>query len=115
MEPHRAEKHDPPRETPHDAQRPRRSKARDFERGALRELPDAATLSLVNCAVPTLRLRRDKLLHVATRVFKDEAAARKWVRSPQPALDGAIPDELVDTLEGLERALSELESLSEAS
>jgi uncharacterized protein (DUF2384 family) len=65
----------------------------------------------VNCAVPTLRLRRDKLLHVATRVFGDEAAARKWTRSPQFALDGAIPEELVDTLEGLERALSELESL----
>ena len=30
----------------------------------------------------------------------------------QPALEGAIPDELADTLEGLERALSELESLS---
>ena len=65
----------------------------------------------VNCAVPTLRLRRDRLLHVATKVFGDEATARQWVRSPQPALEGAIPDELVDTLEGLERALSELEAL----
>ena len=65
----------------------------------------------MNCAVPTLRLRRDKLLFVATRVFGDEAVAREWVRSPQPLFDGAVPNELVDTLEGLERALSELESL----
>jgi uncharacterized protein (DUF2384 family) len=76
--------------------------------------PEAATLSFVNCAVPTLRLRRDKLMHVATRVLGDADAARKWVRSPQPALDGAIPDELVDTLDGLQRALSELESLRDA-
>ena len=68
----------------------------------------------MNCAVPTLRLRRDKLMLVATRVFGDEAAARQWVRSPQAALDGAIPDELVDTLDGLERALSELESIRES-
>jgi uncharacterized protein (DUF2384 family) len=68
----------------------------------------------VNCARPILRLRRDKLLFVATRVFGDEAVARDWVRAPQPTLDGAVPNELVDTLEGLERALSELESLSGA-
>ena len=46
------------------------------------------------------------------KVLGDEARARDWVRTPQPALEGAIPDELADTLEGLERALSELESLS---
>ncbi|MDP1829356.1 MAG: MbcA/ParS/Xre antitoxin family protein [Archangium sp.] len=65
----------------------------------------------MNCAVPVLRLRRAKLIHVGTRVFGDEAKAREWARTPQPALDGAIPDELADTLEGLERALAELESL----
>ncbi len=69
-------------------------------------------LKPVNCAVPVLRLRRARLLQVATRVLGDEASARDWVRTPQPALDGEIPDELADTLEGLERALSELESLS---
>jgi uncharacterized protein (DUF2384 family) len=66
----------------------------------------------MNCAVPVLRLRRAKLVQVATRVLGDEAAARLWARSPQPALDGQVPDELVDTLEGLERALSELESMA---
>jgi len=66
----------------------------------------------MNCAVPVLRLRRAKLLLVATRVLGDEAAAKEWCRSPQPALGGDVPDELADTLEGLERALSELESLS---
>jgi uncharacterized protein (DUF2384 family) len=67
----------------------------------------------MNCAVPVLRLRRAKLVHVGTRVFGDEAKAREWARSPQPALDGQIPDELVDTLDGLERCLSELESLAQ--
>jgi uncharacterized protein (DUF2384 family) len=66
----------------------------------------------MNCAVPVLRLRRAKLLQVATRVFADEEAARKWARTAQPALGGQVPDELVDTLEGLDRALSELESLA---
>ena len=65
----------------------------------------------MNCAVPVLRLRRAKLVLVATRVLGSEVAAREWARSPQAALDGLIPDELADTLEGLERAVSELESL----
>jgi uncharacterized protein (DUF2384 family) len=69
----------------------------------------------MNCAVPVLRLRRAKLLLVATRVLGDEAAARAWASAPQPALEGAVPDELVDTLEGLERALSELESMASES
>ena len=68
----------------------------------------------MGCAVPVLRLRRAKLVHVATRVFGDEVKARRWARTPQPALDGAIPDELADTLEGLERALSELASLADS-
>jgi len=67
----------------------------------------------MNCAVPVLRLRRAKLVHVGTRVFGDEAKARQWARSPQPALEGQIPDELVDTLDGLERCLAELESLAQ--
>lgn len=66
----------------------------------------------MGCAVPVLRLRRAKLVHVGTRVLGSEAAARAWARTPQPALGGAIPDELVETLDGLARALSELESLS---
>lgn len=67
----------------------------------------------MSCAVPTLRLRRAKLALVAKRVFGDEGEAREWVRSPQAALGGLIPDELAGTLEGLQRALSELESLGE--
>ena len=65
----------------------------------------------MNCAVPVLRLRRAKLVHVGTRVFGDEEKARQWARSPQPALDGDIPDELADTLEGLERALAVLNDI----
>ena len=59
----------------------------------------------MSCAVPVLMLRRAKL-------FGDEAKARQWARSPQPELGGLIPDELVPTLDGLERALSQLESLA---
>ena len=66
----------------------------------------------MNCAVPVLRLRRAKLVHLGTRVFGTEEAARQWARTPQPALAGQVPDELVETLDGLERALSELESLA---
>jgi uncharacterized protein (DUF2384 family) len=66
----------------------------------------------MNCAVPVLRLRRARLLHVATRALGDEAAAKAWVRSPQPALGGEVPEALADSLEGLERALAELESMT---
>ena len=64
------------------------------------------------CGLPVLRLRRAKLVHVGTRVLGSEAAAIAWARSPQPALGGAVPEELVNTLDGLEQALAELESLS---
>lgn len=66
----------------------------------------------MGCELPVLRLRRDRLLHVAKRVFGDEARARAWMKSPNPALENRAPDDVADTLEGLERALSELESLS---
>ena len=62
----------------------------------------------MNCAVPVLRLRRAKLVLVGTRVFGDEEKARQWARSPQPALDGAIPDELADTLAGHTLAMKPL-------
>jgi uncharacterized protein (DUF2384 family) len=67
----------------------------------------------MGCAVPVLRLRRAKLVHFGTRILGDEVKAREWARTPQPALGGAIPDQLAETLDGLERALSELESLGE--
>jgi uncharacterized protein (DUF2384 family) len=57
-----------------------------------------------------LRLRRDRLMHVARRVLGSEEKARAWVKSPNAALSGAVPEELVDTLDGLERAIAELES-----
>lgn len=65
----------------------------------------------MNCAVPVLRLRREKVLRAATKVLGDEATARAWMKTPQPALDGAVPEQLVDTEDGLELVLSELASL----
>ena len=65
----------------------------------------------MGCELPVLRLRRDRLLHVATKVFGDAAKARAWIKAPNPALGNKTPDESVDTRDGLERALSELESI----
>lgn len=58
-----------------------------------------------------MRLRRAKLVHVGTRVLGSEAAARTWASTPQPTLYGAVPDELAETLDGLQEALAALESL----
>jgi uncharacterized protein (DUF2384 family) len=63
----------------------------------------------VNCTTPVLRLRRDRLLHAARKRFADDAAANAWVKSPNDALDGQAPQDLVDTLDGLERALALLD------
>jgi uncharacterized protein (DUF2384 family) len=65
----------------------------------------------MGCELPVMRLRRDKLLHVARRVFKSEEQARAWLKLPNGALDQRPPEELVDTLDGFERVLAELESL----
>ena len=66
----------------------------------------------MGCGLPVLRLRRDTLLHVAKRVLGSEAAARAWVKAPNASLEGQPPEVLVDTLDGLERVLAELESLA---
>jgi uncharacterized protein (DUF2384 family) len=66
----------------------------------------------MGCGLPVMRLRRDKLLHVAKRVFGSEEKARAWVRAPNDALDGLPPEDLVETLDGLQRAVAELESLA---
>ena len=58
-----------------------------------------------------MRLRRDRLLHVAKRVFGSDEKARAWVKTPNASLDGLVPEDLVDTLDGLQRAVAELESL----
>ncbi len=64
----------------------------------------------MNCTTPVLRLRRDKLLHEAKRVLGSEPKARAWMKAPNEALDNQPPEELVDTLDGLQRALAELEA-----
>lgn len=64
----------------------------------------------MGCGLPVLRLRRDKLMHVARRVFGDEAKARAWLKAVQPSL-GGVPDELVHELDDFQRVLAELESL----
>ena len=68
----------------------------------------------MDCRTPVLRLRRDKLRHEATRVLGSDARARAWMKAPNADLDGRPPEELVDTLDGLQRALAELESLPAA-
>ncbi len=66
----------------------------------------------MGCRLPVLRLRRDKLMHVAKRVFGTEDKARAWVKTPNASLDDRPPEDLADTLDGFQRALAELESLS---
>jgi putative toxin-antitoxin system antitoxin component (TIGR02293 family) len=41
--------------------------------------------------------RATRLLQTAISVLEDEAAAVRWLRSPQRALDGAVPIELAST------------------
>ncbi len=61
------------------------------------------------CGLPVLRLRRDKLLYEGQWVLGSVEAARAWLKAPNPALDGASPEALLQTLDGFERALAELE------
>lgn len=66
----------------------------------------------MGCGLPTLRLRREKLLLVGRSVFGTEERARAWLKAPNPSLDGLTPEALTDTLDGFQRALAELESLA---
>lgn len=66
----------------------------------------------MGCELPVSRLRRDKLLHVAKRIFGSEEKARAWMKAPNDALDHRSPDALSDTVDGFDRALAELESLA---
>lgn len=62
------------------------------------------------CGLPNLRLRREKLKLVARRLLGSEAAVLEWMRTPNPNLGNATPESLLDTLEGFEQAMAELES-----
>lgn len=66
----------------------------------------------MNCAVPTNRLRRDRLVFIATRVFGTKEKAEAWLKAANPQLGGARPFDLADTDEGFENALAELEALA---
>ena len=65
----------------------------------------------MGCGLPTLRLRREKLLLVARRIFGTDDLARSWLKAPNPSFEGSTPEALTDTLDGFQRALAELESL----
>lgn len=64
------------------------------------------------CGLPNLRLRREKLKLVARRVLTSEEAVLEWLRTPNPNLGGVTPESLLDTLDGFEQALAELESMT---
>jgi hypothetical protein len=66
----------------------------------------------MGCGLPTLRLRREKLLLVGRTVFGTDDAARAWLKAANANLDGLTPEALTDTLDGFQRALAELESLA---
>lgn len=60
----------------------------------------------MNCNSQTLRLRRERVLRLATSKLGSEEAARAWLRAP--SLEGATPDSLLDTTEGFTRVLEAL-------
>jgi uncharacterized protein (DUF2384 family) len=63
----------------------------------------------VKCNSQTLRLRREQVLRLATNALGSDEAAEAWLR--RPLEDGTKPDSLLDTTEGFQRVLEELESL----
>ncbi|MBX7097579.1 MAG: MbcA/ParS/Xre antitoxin family protein [Myxococcaceae bacterium] len=66
----------------------------------------------MGCGVPMLRLRRERMLLVGTRALGDRARAEAWLAAPQPALDGAVPYALAETLEGVQAVVEVLEALA---
>lgn len=65
----------------------------------------------MNCAVPVNRLRRDRLVFTATRLFGSKEEAEVWLKTPNANLNGQRPFDLADTDAGFEDALAELEAL----
>ncbi len=62
----------------------------------------------MKCNSQTLRLRREKVLRLATKKLGSQDAARAWLR--EPSLEGEVPDLLLDTTDGFTRVLEALES-----
>lgn len=65
----------------------------------------------MKCGSVTLQLRRTRCERLAAKALRSEAAAQEWMRAANAQLGGAVPEQLVDTFEGFERVLGELESL----
>jgi putative toxin-antitoxin system antitoxin component (TIGR02293 family) len=57
-----------------------------------------------------IALRIGRVLTMALEVFGSAAAARDYLRTPNFALDGAIPRDLLKTSEGEQLVLAELQS-----
>lgn len=66
----------------------------------------------MKCGLPVQRLRRERLLIVATRALGSREKAEAWVRAPNEVL-GAVPLSLLDELDDFQRVLDELESLAQ--
>ena len=62
----------------------------------------------MGCGVPVQRLRRDKLLHEARKVFDTPDEALRWISAANAALDGQTPVSLCETVDGLQLALEAL-------
>lgn len=60
-----------------------------------------------------IALRIGRVLAMALEVFGSAAAAREYLRTPNFALDGAIPRDLLKTAEGEQLVLAELQSQAE--
>ncbi len=60
----------------------------------------------MKCNSQTLRLRRERVLRLATQKLGSDEAARRWLR--EPSLEGEVPDLLLDTTDGFQRVLEAL-------
>ena len=66
----------------------------------------------MKCNSQVWRLRRAKLERLAATALGSTEAADSWLRTPNAALSGGVPDALIFTLEGFEQVVGELESIA---
>lgn len=62
----------------------------------------------MNCALPVVRFRIEKLRREAIKVLGSAELADAWLHTQNAALGGATPDSMVNTLDEFQQAMAEL-------
>ena len=60
---------------------------------------------MVNKIIDTARAHREDVYRRAEYVFGDREKAQLWLNSPIKSLGGQVPEQLLDSDEGIERVL----------